>query len=970
MLKTYNFAFFGLSGSGKTCILASLDMQRVEHPAGYTCSLLPVTTKRPMGDPEIWTQEEKEADILYKSSDRLEEAKIELEQGMVPRGTELSIDFIFDYKFSSPKTGEFYARLIDYGGELVNPNNAPQDIAKELREKLRGMDGIFVLAPVPFPNDIKQGKTEKLNRLQKTLGLIQFRQTIPIALLVTKWDRIATLPSSLLIQPLNKEELPSIEHRDLYNDLLNKVGEDNCKAFPVSAFGESQRQSTYEGKERESPKQINPLMPFGLLEGFIWLTQRLQTIKSQRDAIRLKNDTIELQNYEKTVSTYKAWFPYISFSLWHLKQKGKEIINLFPKESEQAKRAEQAQYQCSKIWWSRLSVLPFVLLCVLFMYLWTEQAYEDKKSYAQVHSTLNNPNASFEEIQKAQHWLENYYYTTPLWHPLSWLFVVSNSKAKSELDKSRYQNEQRFWHGIQQATSIDNKLDAAKAYIRALPNGEHIAEVEVIIKQTEDILRQKQEAQWWQPVEQAPSITAKLKAARAYLKALPNGEHKAEINSLIVQAEDTLQKEKEQRLWLAVTQAETDSAKLTAARHYQEAFPNGEYRAELLNIIVPIEDTLRDQEEQRLWQPVLEATSPNAQKEAAQNYLQEKPNGRYAIEAKNKILQAETRLREEEEQRWWRPIKQAPSQRIQVEKARAYLQAMPKGKHVAEAESIIAEYDSQKEWLTFKTEYYELFNEGLFLEAALHLNQHQSKDNPNLQTLKRQFLANIFKSLETQISRLISHRKWSEAEIILNNYGNWPAEFQDMQKRAKVRVLQKKVQEAKDRYLYLNFFEARDVERADNYLRSAPLKSMRDKVEVYKKYLIETKNALELELILARIEWGELDDDDNIITVFLDGKKIIEKAKVNAERNDYTEEIGRVSLKKKLNRMITIKVRIVEDNWLSSSDDNGQASRTLKVEELDGLILNLRPPSNEFINKAVFRLMGIPNEPHLPDWGG
>jgi len=968
MLKKYNVAFFGLSGSGKTCILATLDMQRVEHPAGYTCSLLPVTVKRPMGEPEKWTVEEKEADILYKSSDRLEEAKQELEQGTVPRGTELTIDFIFDYKFSSPKTGDFCARLIDYGGELVNPNNAPQDIAKELREKLRGMDGIFVLAPAPFPNDIKQGKTEKLNRLQKTLGLIQFGNTIPIALLVTKWDRIATLPGSILVQALNKDELPSIEHRDLYNDLVNKVGEDNCKAFPISAFGESDRLATSDGKERELPKQVNPLMPFGLLEGFIWLTQRLQTIKSQRDAIRLQNDTIELQNYEQTVANYKGWFPYPSLSLWHLKRTGKEIINLFPKHSEPAKRAQQAQEHCSKIWWSRLVVLPFVAMGILLIYLWTSQAYDDKKSYDEVHSTLNDPNADFEEIQKAEQWLENYYYT--LWHPISWLFVVSNGTVKSELDKSRHQKEQRFWHAIQQANSIENKREAAKAYQKVLPNGQHIAEVEVIITQTEYILRQKREQQWWQPVEQAPSVTAKMKAARAYLKALPNGERKAEINSLIVQAEETLLQEKEQRLWLAVTQAESSTAKLMAARHYQEAFPNGQHQAERLNIIVPIEEALREQEEQRLWQPVLEATFPSTQKEAAQNYLQEKSNGRYVVEAKNIIRQAERALREEEEQRWWLPVKQAPSKRIQVKKAHAYLEAMPTGKHAAEAEGIIAEYDSQKEWLTFQTDYYELFNEGLFLEAALHLSQHQLKDDPNLQTLKRQFLANIFQSLETQISRMIGLRKWSDAYEILNNYGNWPAEFQDMQKRAKVRILRKKVQDAKDRYLYISLFEARDVERADNYLRSAPLHTMRDKVEAYKKYLIEINNPMKLELILARIEWGELDDDDNIVTVFLDGKKIIEKTKVNADKNDYTEEIGRVSFEKKLSTMVTIKVRIVENNWLSSFDDNGQASRTLKVEQLDGLILNLRPPSNEFVNKAVFRLKGIPSEPYLPDWGG
>jgi len=939
--KKYNFAFFGLSGSGKTCLLAALDSQRIEHPAGYTSSLLPLEVKRPASEPDTWTDAEKQADILHKSSDRLEEAKNLLEQGTVPNGTGLSIDFIYHYKFSSPQTGEFQAQLIDYGGELVSPQNASQDIAKDLRDKLANMDGLFVLAPAP---DKKNGGSEKLNQLQKTMGLIPFSQ--PIVFLITKWDRITT-----------QAELPTPEHRDLYNVLINKVGEENCKVFPVSAFGECERR---DGKD--VPKQVNPLASFGVLEGFIWLAQRLEAIKLQQNAS-------QLENYEQAIIHYKKWLPYPSLSLWKLKCEGKKIINLFQKDSDMAKRAIQAQQQSMKIWWSRLMILLPLMVVTPFIMDSAQQAYEDQKNYNEVDRTLHNPNARFDEIKKVEQWLENYYYITPLSHPFSWLFVVTNGTAKSKLDKSRDRSEIRFWQAIQEAPSLEKQIQAAKAYIKALSNGKHVGEAKIIVAQAEESLRQKREQQWWQPVQQASTVMAKLEAARAYQKALSNGTHQAEIQSIIRPIEYSLREQKEERLWQQIKEAGSLTIKLEASRAYLKALPDGKRRAEINKIIAQMVEALRTQEEERLWQPVLNAKSPRIRKEAAQTYLQTKPDGMQAAKAKNIIAQVNEILREEVEQRWWQPVEQANAMSVKVKKARAYLKALPKGEHAADAETIIVQYESQKEWATFTNDYYEFFNEGLFLDAALHLSQYQPREAPQLQALKLQFLANVFTSLETQINRLLNRQRWSDAYELLDQYNRWPAEFHDIQKRGKIRALRQKVQVAEDRYLYITFLQARDLERADNYLRSAPLQTMRSQVESYKKFLIQIQNPLKLKLILARIEWGTLSDDSNIITVFMDGQKIIEQEGIDAVENSSTGEIGRYELTERLNTHVTLKVKIVEKNWLSSYDDNGQGSIVVRIADLDALTLNLRPPQNEFTNKAVFRLEGIPRSPHLPDWG-
>jgi uncharacterized protein YqgV (UPF0045/DUF77 family) len=969
MIKKYHFGFFGLSGSGKTCILAALDMQRIEHPASYTGTLLPIQVKRPTGDSETWTAEEQRADILYKSNDRLEQSKKHLRHGSVPESTELNIDFIFDYKFASPETGEFHAVLIDYGGELVNPKNAPQEIAKELRDKLQGMDGLFVLAPAPHLEETRKDVSERLNRLQKTMGLMEFPQPIPVALLVTKWDRIAPLSEYTTVQePLTKEQLPTTEHRDLYNDLINKVGPDNCKAFAVSAFGECERHITPDNKETEIPKQVNPLASFGLLEGFLWAGQRLQTIQSQNEAIQFQNHVEQLQNYEQAVASYQKWRPYPSLSLWKLKRQGKKLIRLFASNSDMAKRARQAQRQSASIWYSRLIVLPPLIAIIVLTGLWGKQAYHDKKNYDEVHRTLNNQKAQLADIENAEQWLENYYYTSPFWHPFSWLLVVTNGEAKLELDTSRRRNEQRFWTVIQQAPSLEKKLQASQAYLEALPNGEHVDEVKAIIAQIQETLRQQREQQWWQPVEQAVSVTARLEAARAYLKALPEGDHKAESHSIIVQAEETLRQEQEQRLWQAVEKADSQTARLEAARTYQKEMPNGKHQADINQIIAQIEEQLREEQEKRLWQPVLTATYPRTQIETAQTYLQAKPKGKHAAEAKLMIAQAEQALREEKEQRWWLPVEQAQSTSVKVEKAKTYLEALPIGKHAVEAEEIISDYQSQQEWATFTSDYYEFFNEGFFLEAALHLSQRQPKEEPKLQTLKRQFRDSVLKSLSTQIQQLISHRKWSEAYQKLSNYDNWPTEFQDQNRLSQIWALREQVEKAQEQDLYRAFLEFRDLERAETYLNSAPKQTMREPVEEYKRYILSKKNPLSLTIILARIEWGDVSDNDNLIIVSMKGQPIIEK-QVSAIRNGSTGEIGRKKFTGKLSDTIKIEVQVKEKSWWNSDyENNGQGRFEGQLADLNGKTIRLIPPSHDFTNKAVFRLQGIPTEPHLPDW--
>ncbi|MEN8219783.1 MAG: hypothetical protein ABFS56_26235 [Pseudomonadota bacterium] len=999
MSTKYNFGFLGLSGSGKTCIIAALDMQRRAHPTGYTCALRPLDVAPPTGEKETWTDVEKEADNLHKSNQRLQEAKQQLEEGAVPLGTELTYDFIFDYEFSSVETGNFQARLIDYGGELASPEGYLPG-KKELRDKLAGMDGLFIIAPAPHPTKKEKAKSEFFNLLQNTFTGIPFDK--PIVLLINKWDRIKPLPEYTVSQEaLTPEQLPSTEYRDLYNVLVNKVGEENCKAFPLSAFGEQRTTA----EEKEYPKQVNPLASFGLLEGFIWMAQRLKTIP--------------LQSYEQEIANYKNWIPYPLPQ--KLKKRGDELIRLFPKNSALAKRARQAVRQSSSKWATRLISLSAILMIVPLLGLGIKQAYDDDKKYDEVHSILNNPKAQLDDIKTAEQWLENYYYTNPVSHLISWLFVVSNQHAKSDLDKSRLQRDENLWQAIQEAPSLKNKRLNCENYLKALPNGTHVGDVKTILVQIEEQLRLHEEERWWQSVDNAQSPQEKIEAAQAYLQNLPKGDHAIDADREIAQARDEENKRvaKEKRWWQPVLDAQSPQTKIEAAQAYLQEKPDGVYAADATSVITQAQENLREEnelwqpvieanspsvkiqmaqiylqakpdglhaaeapiqiaqaeeairvaDEQRRWQSVIDANSPQDKIETAQAYLQEKPDGVHAANARNVIAQAETALLEEKEQRWWLPVEQTGALDIKAEKADAYLEELPNGKHAAEAALIIAKADSEKEWAAFKSDYYNWFNNGAFLEAAQHLSQRQPKDEPNLQALKQQFLENVFKSLEKEIKQLNERKRWSDAYKQLDNYGHWPDEFQNGEIRAQIMALRKRVQLAEDRFLYTEFLDARDLERAENYLNSAPLQTMQDRVTAYQAYLIKMQNPIGLMLILDRIEWGNINENYNTIIVSLDGNELIEKGGINADAHTSTGEIGRTYLKRKLSSHVKLEVKIVENNWASDNDDNGQGRKTVKVAKLNGFSLVLKPLGEESPkSKAVFRLEGIPRKPHLPSW--
>lgn len=249
--KVYRIALYGHSGSGKTCILAALAMERLPHPNGLSC---------------IWLTSGQEEGRKW-----LKDAINAFENQQVPAPNPTGRHLSFEFSFSADGR-DYPVEMIDYAGELVNPALSDNENAKLLVEHLKGMDALLVLAPAPRPGDPDHKLSDDLLAITRTfrslcekVGEHRTQLDIPVVMLVNMWDRVygqkfsapefgvgATLPGAdngvqsskslnmdseqqRLQQLFDSESL--LSHRSLYNALKNSLPDQDFAVFPVSAIG-------------------------------------------------------------------------------------------------------------------------------------------------------------------------------------------------------------------------------------------------------------------------------------------------------------------------------------------------------------------------------------------------------------------------------------------------------------------------------------------------------------------------------------------------------------------------------------------------------------------------------------------------------------------------------------------------------------------------------------------------------------
>src|SRR5262245_6866874 len=174
--RVYRFGLYGRSGAGKTCILAALNLARAANPDGFSCvrlSALP-GVKPPAGPPESWQIDRDPVAAFYAGNDFLGRAEDALRAGDLPPPNDRQPPYLMVYEVTVPGRGNVRVELLDYAGELTDARNINRErLADLLREHLRELDGIFVLAETPRPGHEDDAQPEELRRLQESFALLQ-----------------------------------------------------------------------------------------------------------------------------------------------------------------------------------------------------------------------------------------------------------------------------------------------------------------------------------------------------------------------------------------------------------------------------------------------------------------------------------------------------------------------------------------------------------------------------------------------------------------------------------------------------------------------------------------------------------------------------------------------------------------------------------------------------------------------------
>ncbi len=462
--KVYRLALYGLSASGKTCVLATLAMPRYPHPLGYSCLWHGI---------EVSDEPIKPPRLMHRSQKWMEEAINKLSQQKLPAPNPRGDDFIFEYDFTASTHQTFRIQLADYSGELINPNVSKSTLAKNLRQKFIEMDGILVLAEAPFRDGPVQKAYPDLYPLRQAFSLLRCETQdcvtleVPLALLITKWDRYSDIDYANPAYEQSKlEEFfnsnPPPPHKGLCDVLRFSVTKGNFKVFPVSALGNTKCVQLENGNFVERPLQVNPINAFGLEDAFIWLAQ-------QRDAIDLQ----KFQTQNALIS----------------KQKGLELLNRFPKDSEQAKQINTLLQESQKVK-KRRTIYAIIALAAFWF---AAETAIDMMNYRHHHIAVNNPHATHKQLENAEKWFTSYIAAPDFRHPIS-KFFLSREKAQSILTELQAQRDQLLWMPIEKALNVNLQTAFAPAseYLKYYPYGQHAQEAQDI-KLRAEIQQQQQE---------------------------------------------------------------------------------------------------------------------------------------------------------------------------------------------------------------------------------------------------------------------------------------------------------------------------------------------------------------------------------------------------------------------------------------------------------------------------------------------
>lgn len=563
--RLYRFALYGRSGSGKTCLLTAMLMDRRPDPQGRTCKRLPVQEDDP---PE-----------LHKGKKWLDDAVAALTAGGLPEPTRVDLDPPprFRYEFTAAGRDVGYVELIDYSGELINPDDEaqPDALANRLKENFRHLDGILVLAEAPRRDGRSGNVSDELRRLGEAFASLgataEEERLVPVALVLSKWDRQSALDGTAPAREyehLGRFFAEHPTHQTLFTNLRHRVGDrdppraeadgeqraeekdgghsvpprptavcvepdDTCNAgaFPVSAFGCS-HVATH---GRDVPDVTQPLPSFGLEAPFVWLMQR--------------RDALDLHEIAQDLDALPGWWrPRLWFFNHPLLRRARRTRDRVPPLGEQAQQARQLYRRVARRLWGGTAIGVLLVLLALAI----SQGVWDGIQFAIHRDATADPSATDEELRRAESWLKAYL-PQRFFHPVLSRFVTTND-AQELLQRIYAQRERRLYRPFQESTDVVVKQRLGEEYLRHFPNGTYADEARTFLEGRRQA-REEGENEGWLCARET-----ELQGA----VALPSGDSR-------LQELDRLVKQCTERQGLPYPDAETDGQRGRRLRIQQTA---------------------------------------------------------------------------------------------------------------------------------------------------------------------------------------------------------------------------------------------------------------------------------------------------------------------------------------------------------------------------------------------------------------
>lgn len=922
--KVYRFALYGRRNSGKTCILAALAMERVAHPEGLSCVWLDAPYKRVRLNGEQANGVEKEFLASFKQGkDWLEQAIRNLEQGAVPPPNPNDKDaFSFMYEFTAADHRTFLVELIDYSGELIDPDLSDTELSKRLRQHMLTMDGILVLAEAPNRGQQVGELYKELQRLKRAFATLRGEKqdgpalAVPVALLINKWDR--RVEQNYQFSPQNSDNevqefldsQPEPPHRGLVNTLRGSVEEGLFKVFPVSAFGKCISSGQNNGnknaeRQPEKPARMNPLCSFGLEDGFVW-------------ACRCR-DQIELREFESE-SKRRAWWKLWQLLGWQsrksLRIRASQLRKRFPYASEENRRVRQASRRNAL---ASVGQFGLALMLLPLMYFGAG-AVLDHLSYNTHRPILANlAAAEKEQLKQAETWLED------------------------------YGNNKWFFH----------------AGFRPFFSGEQASTQLVAIRQW---YRDSELAQWherWKEIERAPDEVSKERLAKTLSNDLRGARYSdeslvAKCNSLLEQGEAN-RKIRDNIAALQTLEAEFSNL-VSSSSEVKEEYLRVRRRVEDLPLHKDSET--KELAEQRISlmrkidQRLDEIEIINIDRKNAENLA--------FIAEQEKRLEARTEISDIElilaALKRGMPYPEIASKQTLLKYNALKLKAQVK----------LNDAIRQREWLKFESEYHALMRMGDFRGAAQRLVE-KGHDFAEIMALKKDFQERCLPQLMDSTVDYVKEKQWNRAREKLKTIRT--------DKYVKAILPDDYLRKIEDKEFEINVMEDRDLyaevqnnrtqtkENIRKYLADAPLKTMKRHVEDYLDYLNKKEGKIVLE-VEGKVLWGAncWNNYTNSVKIFLDGDNWFNAEAISIPKE--TSDIGTKSFTRKLNDKITLNVdiQVTNGNFFFSSRAQGQGTFQGLVSDLlgGGKTIEL----DKWGNKLVLKIKenSIPKEPILPEW--